>query len=95
MARGIVAADNQTVAAWVIASFHFYWSFASTSLRQMATRAVIVLLASVSASNGVSGGSQVFGQFRFHFNSGFKRHWVQMFVKFPHQLHAVLPHHPS
>jgi hypothetical protein len=45
---------------------------------------------SVSACNGISGSSQIFGQFHFHLDRCFKRHGVQMFVKLWYQSHREI-----
>jgi hypothetical protein len=54
-----------------------------------------VRLPLVSACHGVSGGSQFLGQFHFHLNRCFKRHWVEVFVKLRHQSHTIFPDDPS
>jgi len=59
------------------------------------TQNVTLSVQSVSTRNSISGSPQIFSQFRFHLNRCFKRHWVQMFVKFWQQSDAIFPDDPS
>jgi hypothetical protein len=50
---------------------------------------------SVSACNRIPSRSQILSQFHFHLNRRFKRHRIQMLIKFWHQSHPIFPHNPS